>query len=114
MIQQILSFKDCLRIMDSGQTFSIAFGTYDAKRTDNTGEVRRFEEAILLAHIAKTMQRKPQTAGETLETPKPKTVDSKTHFIRDIQPLTGGIPIGHPVRVHPRLILFFNEKTVMP
>ena len=115
MIQNILTFRDCLQIMDSGKTFSIEFVTYDAKRPDNTGDTRRFDEAILLAHVGQTMQRnvvpQPKPLGAT---EVKKQVDNKTHFTRDIQPLTGGIAIGHPVRLHPRLILFFNSKTVMP
>ena len=113
MIQNILTFRDCLHIMDSGKTFSIEFCTYDAKRPDNTGDTRRFDEAILLAHVGQTMQRNVVSKPPT-DIGIKKAVDNKTHFTRDIQPLTGGIPIGHPVRLHPRLILFFNSKTVMP
>jgi hypothetical protein len=113
MISNILIFKDCLQIMDSGSVFSLECVTYDAKRPENTGDTRRYDEAILLAHVGKVVQRKnvvPQPKGE----PVTRKADNQVHFIRDIQPLTGGIPVGHPVRVHPRLILFFNSKTVMP
>jgi hypothetical protein len=116
-VNDILSFKEVLALMDKAEPFSIQFVTYDQRRPENTGEIRQYDEALLLVHAGKLYgsergQTRMESVSTTQGTPrKPNTTD---FFIRDIQPLTGGIPVGHPVRVHPRLILFFNQKKVMP
>ena len=116
-VSDISSIKEVLAIMDSGKPFSLSVVTWDARRMENSGDIRTYDEAILLAHLGKLegYGERPLTRVEKLQVPtESRKPDSDTHFIRDIQPLTGGIPMGHPVRVHPRLILFFNNKKVMP
>lgn len=119
----ILTFKECLAAMDRGEKFSVTYVTWDEKRPDNSGNVRTVEEAMLLVHAGKlygagrgrTINEgtTPQYVEEKSDV-KTKKVDTSRYFIRDIQPLTGGIPVGHPVRIHPDFILFFNGKKVMP
>jgi hypothetical protein len=126
----ILTFKDCLAAMDKGEAFSVTYLTYDEKRPDNTGNLRHLDEAMLLVHagklyglgrgITKIEEGTAQNVGGASSLPDVESTEKNTkkvssrYFIRDIQPLTGRIPVGHPVRLHPRLILFFNGKKVMP
>jgi hypothetical protein len=120
----ILTFKECLDAIDKGEAFSLTCVTWDEKRPDNSGNIRVIDEAMLLVHAGKLYgsgrgTTKAEEGGEPqAASDKPlvttKKVDTSLFFIRDIQPLTGGIPVGHPIRVHPDLILFFNGKKVMP
>ena len=103
--------------MDAGKPFSLTAVSYDARRMENTGELKIYDEAVLLAHVNKLQgfeTARGTTRVEKLTLGTPRKPNTDVHFIRDIQPLTGGIPMGHPVRIHPRLILFFNGKKVMP
>jgi hypothetical protein len=119
----ILTFKECLEAMDKGEAFSLTCVTWDEKRPDNSGNICVIDEAMLLVHAGKLYgsgrgtTKNEENVGEVLnlaDVVKTKKVDTSLFFIRDIQPLTGGIPVGHPIRVHPDLILFFNGKKVMP
>lgn len=117
-IDDILSIKDVLKLMDSGKIFSVSAVTWDTRRMENSGDIKQYDEAILLVHLDKLegYGERPLTKVERLQsiTGQVRKPNTEIHFIRDIQPLTGGIPMGHPVRIHPRLILFFNNKKVMP
>jgi hypothetical protein len=114
MIETIISLKEVLTRMDAGEDFSLICYGYDAHRTEKVGKVKQYDSAKLLVHADKNEAQRPLTTVEKLHTGIIRKPNKQTHFVRDIQPLTGGISMGNPVRIHPRLILFFNQIKVVP
>lgn len=120
------TLKQALEIIESNKPFAVQYVTFDERRKESCGELRTIDECLLLiraneqnnAGRGKTRLEKltndidlEHTEGGRKNSRK---VDKSRYFVRDVQPLTDGIAFGHPIRIHPKLILFINNIKVIP
>ncbi len=101
---ETISLKDFIAYMDTGQTFSIGFRTYN-KRLGTGGEYIYFKEACKFNHL---------TAAERIseihkKTPLLKNPDHYNNSTRNIKVLAN----GNIVKIHLRLVRKFNERIVL-
>ncbi len=90
--------------MDAGKLFSIGFRTFD-KRKDEGGEFIEYDLAV------KTKKIIGESRDEHTSSPRELRKDPK-HFDNSTRNITV-LPEGNIVKVHIRLICFFNAKQVM-
>ena len=118
-----ISIKECLEKMQQGEVFSFACVKYDAARKKG-GEILRCEYAMLAYHAAKKLREREGrelTPLEMAQSKQSKRMDKTDRedgfFVRTVQEVTDRdacIAINEPFKIHPRLMLYFNDLIVVP
>ncbi|MFN0276748.1 MAG: hypothetical protein ACKVPJ_13460 [Chitinophagales bacterium] len=106
MNTEVIALAEILRIMDEGETFSIRWVKYDRKR-DTGGDV------VELKFAKKIGKNSEGDEKRFVATKKGKKVISRNpdhfkNFTRNIKNMAN----GKTIKIHCRLITFFNGKRV--
>jgi hypothetical protein len=108
-----ITIKEMLRVMESGETFSIDKAvSYDRKRKTG-GDIIEYPEARLVQAEQEPTSDRPLTRVEQLKKQKARVPRHRKWYTRNIRLCIGGHPTGQIRKVHPPLILEFNGKTVV-
>lgn len=112
-----ITVKDMLLEMETGAPFSMTVVSYNAKHKEG-GKVIEYGEAVLLS-----TEKKPTTAGRPLtpheelgyrkEAAKRKAPNHRRWYTRNIRVLQNGHPTAIIRKIHPPLVILFNEKIVV-
>lgn len=100
---EIIGLNDVLRLMDQGETFSIKFVTCD--------RIRKTGGRIVYIHRAKkiiTDKAERYSTAKDGRTVLSRNPDHFKNFTRNIYDLGA----ERKIKIHPRLIIFFNGKRV--
>jgi len=114
-----ITVKAMLSQMESGDPFSITFVTFDRQRKKG-GKVHTYGEAVLVlttkvAKKASEVDRAPTSIERKkakLETLK-RAPNHHKWYTRNIQLLVNGHPTGERRKIHPPLVITFNNKIVV-
>lgn len=113
-----ISIRDVLDYMASGNTFSLKVVSYDHKRQKG-GQIIEYPEVVqvIKKEDAERKQR-PATKQEQLQAKvqehKSKNPSHGKHYTRNINVLQDGHPTSIIRKIHPILIIEFNNKKVVP
>lgn len=110
-------------MMEEGKPFSLTFVTYDRKRSYRSGRVVSYEQAELMRrdqNVADgaqppTQGQRPPTAREaqSLNRANRRRANHYEHYTRNIRILQDGEPTSMIVKLHPPLVLIFNNEIVL-
>lgn len=104
-----IKLNEALKIMESGEVFSIQFVTYDKKRKTG-GFVKFYPEARLLQKTdSPAKQVKSESSGIKRKTKNPNHWDNAT---RNIKVIVNGIESSGNKKLHIFLMTMFNGKRV--
>lgn len=112
-----ITVKDMLLEMETGAPFSCTVVSYDARRKEG-GKVVEYTEAQLLA-----TEPKPNAAGRPLTQVEEwterkanasrKAPGHRKWYTRNIRVLQNGHPTSIIRKIHPPLVVLFNQKIVV-
>lgn len=111
--------REMLRRMESGEVFSLRYVSFDRQRRKG-GKVKHIEQAVLLhaTKEASTAARRPLTPSEhvavTVDVNKKKDPNHPGWYTRNVRVLQDGAPTAIVRKVHPPLVLSYNEMRVLP
>lgn len=111
-----ITVRNMLEMMESGLPFSLTYVTYDSQRKKG-GRLITYHEAELLQADEPTPGRQLTKLEETQK----RTEDLRTGrdprhqkwYTRNIRILQNGHRTGVIQKIHPPLVVLFNEKTVV-
>lgn len=106
-MKDIISIKDATRHIDSGKPFTCTVVTYDASRGTG-GKIIELEGVL-----ARTVSDRPPTPYEQRDTDA-KAQNHYDNYTRNIALTTDGQRTAMLRKIHPPLLLTFNNKTVVP
>ena len=100
--------------MKTGEPFSCVVVSYDKKRKTG-GKIIHYGEAILYNAREQQAATRGQTRVEELreQLRNRRNPHHSKHFTRNIQLLINGHPVGDPVKLHPPLVVRFNDQSVI-
>lgn len=114
-----ITVRDMLAKMETGSPFSISYITYDRQRKRG-GRIEQFTEAVLLQRPEEDTTPLP---GQRMPTPTERKRikleqlrrDPNHHkwYTRNIQLLVNGHPTGQHLKIHPPLVILFNDQIVV-
>lgn len=118
----MITIRECLEIMHSGESFSLKVVSFDRRRKDKTGQVQEYQEAQLVWGDGGNDQVKPQgerpqtdleraLGGTVMDKRDPHHADWYTRNIRILQ---NGQRTEMLRKIHPALIIEFNGQTTCP
>lgn len=108
----MISIKKLLEYMESGQVFSMEVVAYDRTRKQG-GQIKEYPEAVLVKREQAGQTERALTKMEMVNTgARKKGANHKKHYTRNIRILQNGHPTGIIKKIHPPLILKFNDQTV--
>ena len=121
-MSKVITVKQALEIMDSGDTFSLVCVTYDRQRKKG-GNLLEIHEARMDKKNA--FGDRPEAAGRpptdyeaklaALQEPdKGRNPNHQHWYTRNIRPLANGHPLTDLVKIHPPLLIEFNGLPVVP
>lgn len=118
----LITIKDMLAWMDSGKPFSCEVVTYDRKRGKRTPHSQRREyPPAVLVQADPDSERDGRKLTEVEQMRKllaqPHAGRNPNHYnwyTRNIRLLVNGHPTGQIKKIHPPLVITFNNKTVVP
>lgn len=105
----MITTKDILEEMKTGNIFSCRVVTYDRKRKTG-GKILEIHQAVL---VQKEERDRPMTNIEQKQLQKKRGANHRKHYTRNIKLCVDGIPTEQIVKIHPPLILEFNGKDVL-
>lgn len=106
--------------MSSGRPFSLKVVSFDRRRMKTSGRVLDVAEAILLQNEVGDAATAPgQSRLDALESSMggnySRRLNHGEHGTLNVQPCYKGLPTMElPVKIHTRLVIFFNEKPTLP
>ena len=104
-----IKLNEALKIMESGEVFSIQFVTFDKKRKTG-GYVKHYPEARLLQkEDKKPVVKKSSSSSTARKTKNPNHWDNAT---RNIKVIVSGVESSGNKKLHIFLITMFNGKRV--
>ena len=107
-MRDTISLREATRIIDAGEVFTCTCVKYDRKR--QTGG-QLFEITAQLAKIATDRGDTPIEAAEAKER---KAQNHHVNFTRNVALVVDDIQTALIRKIHPPLMLTFNNKIVMP
>ena len=99
-----VTLRDMLRLMDTGDLFSIELVSFDKKRTQNNGRVLVYNSARLESAMN-------DVDGTIVRTSRNRF--NSEHFTRNIRLYVNGRPTSEIRKIHPLLVTKFNSKEVL-
>lgn len=112
-----ITVKGKLAQMETGDPFSITYITFDRQRKKG-GQVQAYTEAVLVLTAERRVEQ-PQRAQTSRERKQAKLQHLKKAphhhkwYTRNIQLLVNGHPTGERRKIHPPLVVLFNDKIVV-
>jgi len=109
-----ITVRDMIKYMESGGAFSLIYITYDAKRNKG-GKVISYPEAMLLQSTIQQGQRQA-TAQEAKQEELKRLRKDPNHgrwYTRNIRLLVNGYPSSVKKKIHPPLVVVFNDQIVV-
>ncbi len=114
-----ITVKDMLKEMETGDPFSIKYITFDRQRKKG-GHIEQYKEAVLLIKPVLVIQPESEGRSPTLIEQKKKKLERlrkrpnhKEWYTRNIQLMVNGHPTGERRKIHPPLVVLFNNKIVV-
>jgi len=112
-----ITIGQMLKIMHSGEQFSVTLIKYDGNRRTG-GQVRHYAEArILKGDEEKAKAQRPKTAEELSRESEIERVEKKpSHYLwftRNIRLMQDGADTALIRKIHPPLVIEFNGKMVV-
>lgn len=101
----MIKLNEALKIMESGERFSLSFVTLDVKRKTG-GKIRSFDSAV------QAKKPKPEKSNSVKTKSPKKNPNHWTNQTRPIKPVVDGIVSSQVRKVHIFLITEFNGKKV--
>jgi hypothetical protein len=111
---QPVTVSEMLTIMETGRAFTAAWVRFDERRPASNGELLPLqlwdghsplqEQSCVLASRLDAFYGIESARRESTSRPavRPET------FVRTVYRLSGGVPVGDPIAIHPRCVLVFN------
>ena len=109
---EVITIKEVLASMSTGNPFSLSYVTYDRSRKKG-GQIKHVEEAELV--MRQTIEGRPLTKKEASITAptKKKNPNHSENYTRNIRILQDGQATSLIKKIHPPLILTFNQLQVV-
>lgn len=112
-----ITVKEMLAEMDTGAAFSISYIKYDRQRRKGGDRVDVLEAQLLMPDKEDTLGRGRTPLEETRErTARVKAGRDPRHmkwYTRNIRILQDGAPTSLVHKIHPPLVLLFNDQIVV-
>jgi hypothetical protein len=107
-MRDIISLRDATRAIDAGEVFTCTVVKYDRKRKTG-GEI-----VELTAQLAATAYDRPHTKYESNKLEVARAQNHHDNYTRNVCIVVEGTTTGMIRKMHPPLMLTFNDKIVMP
>jgi len=109
-----ITLKQMLEVMQSGESFSCVVVSFDRRRKKG-GRVLEYAEARLYDPREKQHATRGQTRREKLRAQlrSKRAPQHGKYFTRNIQLMVNGHPTGEIRKIHPPLVVRFNDQTVI-
>jgi hypothetical protein len=118
--QKIISLPQCLRIMETGASFSLCYVKYDRKRKTG-GELRDIQARLVMSENkpkaiieGRPMTPREQKLEELNQVDNSRKPNHRLWYTRNVEVFVNGHPTGRIVKVHPPLFVEFNGMKVVP
>lgn len=118
MSRQIITISRMLKLMEEGHIFSCTYVSYDRQRRKG-GNLKRIEEGVLVqGDAANTNKPRLMTKAEHYEaiiaTRGKRAPNHKEWYTRNVRLCVSGHPTSVIKKIHPPIIIEFNNLTVVP
>jgi len=116
-----ITVRDMLAAMETGSPFSITYVTYDRQRKRG-GRIEQYSEAVLLQRPEDSPTPpagsgpRPPTEIERKRMQLEQLRKNPNHgkwYTRNIQLMVNGHPTGQTRKIHPPLVIYFNDQIVV-
>lgn len=113
MPNEIITIREMLDYMQVGGVFSLTVVSYDRKRKRG-GQVKQYAEARLLGAEENKPKRSRKATLLEARALAPKHPDHLGNYTRNIRLMQNGADTSLIRKIHPPLVVTFNNKTVVP